>query len=332
MRDVAELADVSVGTVSNVLNRPERVSEAVVARVHDAIRELGYVRNDAARQLRAGRSSSVGLVVLDARNPFFTDIARGAGDEASAHGVSVLLGDSDQNLEREAAYLDLFEEQRVRGVLVSPLGDEGERLERLRAHGTPVVLVDRRADGGVLSSVSVDDVAGGRIAVEHLLDLGRRRVAFVAGPLGIRQVGDRLAGAREAVGAVPDARLEVLEGASLSVFEGRRIGEQLLARDAAERPDAVFAANDLLAVGLLQALVMAGGLRVPDDIAIVGFDDIDFAEATIVALSSVRQPSRLIGQTALRILLEEADDPTLAPRQVVFQPELITRASSRPLR
>jgi LacI family transcriptional regulator len=328
IRDVAERAGVSVGTVSNVLNKPDRVSEAVATRVHDAIRELGYVRNDAARQLRAGRSSSVGLVVLDARNPFFTDVARGAEDAAAEHGVAVLLGDSDEKPEREAAYLDLFEEQRVRGVLVSPLGDIRERLQRMRALGTPVVLVDRMAEDASLSSVSVDDVAGGRTAVAHLLETGRRRIAFVGGPLALRQVADRLAGAQHAVAAVPDAQLEVLEGSALSVSEGRRMGEQLVARDPADRPDAVFTANDLLAVGLLQALVMRGGVRVPDDIALIGFDDIDFASATIVPLSSLRQPSRLIGQTALGILLEEADDPTLAPRQVVFQPELVIREST----
>lgn len=174
----------------------------------------------------------------------------------------------------------------------------------------------------------VDDVAGGRLAVEHLLDIGRRRIAFVGGPLALRQVADRLAGARDAVAGVPGARLEVLEGSALSVLEGRRTGDQLAARPASERPDAVFAANDLLAVGLLQALVMRGSARVPDDIALIGFDDIDFASATIVPLSSIRQPSRLIGQTALGILLEESDDPALAPRQVVFQPELVVRESS----
>jgi LacI family transcriptional regulator len=328
IRHVAERAGVSVGTVSNVLNRPDRVSEAVATRVQNAIRELGYVRNDAARQLRAGRSSSIGLVVLDARNPFFTDVARGAEDAAAEHGVAVLLGDSDQKPEREAAYLDLFEEQRVRGVLVSPLGDVSERLQRMRSLGTPVVLVDRMAEHASLSSVSVDDVAGGRTAVAHLLETGRRRVAFVGGPLELRQVADRLVGAQQAVAAVPGAQLEVLEGAALSVLEGRRMGEQLAARAPADRPDAVFTANDLLAVGLLQALVMHGAARVPDDIALIGFDDIDFASATIVPLSSIRQPSRLIGQTALGILLEEADDPSLAPRQVVFQPELVIRESS----
>lgn len=330
IRDVAERAGVSVGTVSNVLNRPARVSDAVVARVHDAIRELGYVRNDAARQLRAGRSTSVGLVVMDARNPFFTDLARGAEDAAADQGVTVLLGDSDDRDDREAAYLDLFEEQRVRGVLVSPLGDITERLKRMRALGTPVVLVDRQASDASLSSVSVDDVAGGRVAVEHLLGLGRRRVAFVGGAMSLRQMVDRLEGARQAIAAVPGARLEELEVSGPSVSEGRRVGELLAARSASERPDAVFTGNDLLAVGLMQALVMRGVARVPDDIALVGFDDIDFASAAVVPLSSVRQPSRLMGQTALGILLEESDTPELAPRQVVFQPELVVRESSSP--
>lgn len=328
IRDVAERAGVSVGTVSNVLNSPARVSPRSVERVHAAIEELGYVRNDAARQLRAGRSTTIGLVVLDVRNPFFTDVARGVEDEAAMHSLSVILGNSDESVEREAAYLDLFEEQRVHGVLISPYGDVGPRLARLRSRGTPAVLVDRMSPDGGFSSVSVDDVAGGRLAARHLLDIGRRRIAFVGGPLDIRQVADRLVGARAAVEAQPDARLEVVELSALSVLEGRRAGEALLARPAAERPDAVFAANDLVATGLLQALVMQGSVRVPDDIALIGFDDIDFASAAVVPLSSIRQPSQLIGRTAVQLLIEEARDPGLAPRQVVFQPELVVRAST----
>ncbi|SMG50100.1 transcriptional regulator, LacI family, partial [Plantibacter flavus] len=141
VKDVAARAGVSVGTVSNVLNRPEKVSPVTVDRVHAAIDELGFVRNDAARQLRAGRSRSVGLVVLDVGNPFFTDVARGAEDRADAEGWSVLLGNSDESIDRERAYLDLFEEQRVAGVLITPLGDDLTRLSRLRDRGTPTVLV-----------------------------------------------------------------------------------------------------------------------------------------------------------------------------------------------
>jgi LacI family transcriptional regulator len=326
IRDVAQLAGVSVGTVSNVLNGSPQVSPEATARVRAAIAELGYVRNDAARQLRAGRSTSVGLVVLDVRNPFFTDVARGVEDEAAKHGLAVLLGNSSEDARREAGYLDLFEEQRVHGVLISPYGDIDERLRRLRERGTPVVLVDRESRDAQVSSVSVDDIAGGRLAVAHLLSTGRRRVAFVGGPLDIRQVSDRLVGAREAVAAVPDASLEVVPTRALTVLEGRRIGEELVGR--ADRPDAIFAANDLVAVGLLQALVMSGSLRVPDDVALIGFDDIDFASAAVVPLSSIRQPRHEIGATALRILREEAAEPDLPPRRIVFQPELVVRAST----
>src|ERR1700712_2754430 len=191
IRDVAERAGVSVGTVSNVLNNPTRVSPISVERVLAAIEQLGYVRNDAARQLRAGRSTTIGLVVLDVSNPFFTDIARGAEDEAALHRLSVILGNSDENPEREAAYLDLFEEQRVHGVLISPFGDVAARLARLRERGTPAVLVDRIDSDDRVSSVSVDDVAGGRLAAQHLLDTGRRRIAFAGGPFGIWQMADR---------------------------------------------------------------------------------------------------------------------------------------------
>lgn len=326
IRDVAARAGVSVGTVSNVLNGAPSVAADTVERVRAAIDELGYVRNDAARQLRAGRSTTVGLVVLDVRNPFFTDVARGAEDEAARSGLSVILGNSDEDGVREAGYLDLFEEQRVHGVLISPFGDIEDRLRRLKARGVPVVLVDRDSGTGEISSVAVDDVAGGRAAVAHLLAAGRRRIAFVGGPFGIRQVADRFAGAEAAIREVPEASLERLETTALTVLEGRRIGEALVAR--AERPDAIFAANDLVAVGLLQALVMSGALRVPDDVALIGFDDIDFATATVVPLSSIRQPRHEIGATALRILREEAADPELPARRIVFQPELVARAST----
>lgn len=330
VRDVAAAASVSVGTVSNVLNRPEKVAPETVARVMAAIDELGFVRNDAARQLRAGRSRSIGLVVLDVRNPFFTEVARGAEDRAAEESMTILLGNSDENADRERSYLDLFEEQRVHGVLISPLGDDETRLQRLRGRDTPVVLVDRVSEDRSISSVSVDDVVGGELAVRHLLETGRRRIAFVGGPVSIRQVADRLAGARRAIEAEPDATLEVLETASLTVLDGRASGEAIRERPADERPDAVFAANDLLAMGVLQAFNMLGSVQVPDDIALIGYDDIDFASAAVVPLSSIRQPASLIGYTAVDLLLKEAaSNGDFTPEQVVFQPELVVRASTR---
>lgn len=330
IKDVARLAGVSVGTVSNVLNRPDRVSTGTVTRVRAAIKELGFVRNDAARQLRVGHSSTIGLVVLDIGNPFFAEIARGAEDAAGDAGLSVIVGNSDENVAREAAYLDLFEEQRVRGVLISPIGDVTAHLARLRKHGTRAILVDRSGAGTGFSSVSVDDVAGGYIAARHLLDLGRRRLTYVGAQFEMRQVSDRLQGARRAVSEVPDATLNVLRAKGLTVVDGRMAAERIVSRAAADRPDALFAANDLLAIGVLQAFVMTNDVLVPDEIALVGYDDIDFAGAAIVPLTSVRQPSRLLGATAVRILLDEADDPELTPKEVIFTPELVVRGSTVP--
>ncbi|APZ35695.1 LacI family transcriptional regulator [Microbacterium aurum] len=324
VKDVAVAASVSVGTVSNVLNRPEKVAPETVARVQDAIVRLGFVRNDAARQLRAGRSRSIGLVVLDSANPFFAEVARGAEERAAAEGMSVLLGNSDQNPEREGAYLDLFREQRVNGVLLTPT----DLTAPLADSGIPLVLVDGELPGGEVPSVAVDDVEGGHLAVAHLLGLGRRRIAFVGGPLAIRQVADRLAGARRALTEVPDAALEVIETEALTVLAGREAGEAIGRRRAGERPDAVFCANDLLAVGVLQGTAILGEVRVPDDLALIGYDDIDFAQATVVPLSSIRQPARQIGATAVELLFEAVASPEAAPRHVRFRPELVVRAST----
>ncbi|MDN3496443.1 LacI family DNA-binding transcriptional regulator [Planococcus sp. APC 4015] len=327
VKDVAAAASVSVGTVSNVLNRPQRVAPETVERVHEAIARLGFVRNDAARQLRAGRSRSIGLVVLDVRNPFFTDVARGAKRRAAESDLTVLLANSADDPARESSYLDLFEEQRVQGVLITPVGDVSDRIARLRTRGITAVLVDRPSDESDVSSVSVDDVAGGRLAVRHLLAAGRRRIAFVGDPLLARQVADRLDGARSAVAEVAGATIEIVPTAALSVLEGRAAAQGVIDRNPSDRPDAVFAANDLLAMGVLQALVMIGSVRVPEDIAIIGYDDIDFAAAAVVPLSSIRQPSELIGERAVELLLAAVDGAV--PEQVVFQPELVVRDSTR---
>ncbi len=331
IRDVAERAGVALGTVSNVLNRPEKVAESTRKRVLEAIEELGFVRNDAARQLRAGLSRTLGLVLLDVANPFFTEVSRGVEDRAAEEGLSVLLGNSDESEVRESAHLDLFEQQRVRGLLISPLGDIYERLDRLRRRGTPVVLVDRPAEAHPYSSVWVDDVAGGRMAVEHLLQIGRRRIAFVGGPSSIRQVADRRAGAEQAV-AGSGAGLEIIDTDGLTVEGGRRLGHELLTRPAEERPDAIFAANDVVAIGLMQSLGMIEERLVPEEIALIGYDDIDFASATVVPLSSIRQPSDLIGRTAVELLLRELaaarTGAEIDHQQVVFQPELVVREST----
>jgi LacI family transcriptional regulator len=329
VRDVAKKAGVSVGTVSNVLNSPDKVADKTVVRVQAAIDVLGFVRNDAARQLRAGKSRSIGLMVLDVRNPFFTDIARGAEDAAHVHNMSVLLANSDETPEREKQLLALFEEQRVAGLLVSPVTSDLEEIKKTRARGTVVVLVDRKSKDKSFCSVSVDDVSGGQMAVQHLIDNGRKKILFAGGPVGIEQIADRLKGARKAVAKNSEISLETCETKNLTVLEGRALGDEILARPKSKRPDAIFAANDLLALGIMQAIVVSNEVSIPKDIAIVGYDDISFASTAFISLTSIRQPSMVIGAQAVELLLQETENPGSAKgRQVVFQPELIVRDST----
>lgn len=314
MQDVAKLAKVALGTVSNVLNQPDLVSEKTRIKVQDAINQLGFVRNDAARQLRAGQSRSIGLIVPDVRNPFFTDVARGAEDAADAQNLSVLLANSDDEVSREQSMVALFEEQRVRGVLVSPAGDDLEHLRQAKKRGLQIVLVDRKSKE--FSSVSVDDVAGGYLAVKHLIEIGKKRIAFVGGPLSVPQISDRLAGAQKAIADTRGTSLEVIETASLSVQAGRALGKEM------KNFDGVFAANDLVAIGIMQACMVDGKINIPADLALIGYDDIDFASAAIVPLTSVRQPSADIGKAAIELLSSSEI------RNVEFQPELVIRAST----
>ena len=327
VREVAARAGVSVGTVSNVLNTPGKVAQVTAERVHRAIQELGFVPNGAARQLRAGRSTSIGFVVLDVGNPFFTDVARAAEERAAEEGWGLLIANSDERADREAAHLDLFEEQRVRGLLVSPVAETLPQLGRLRERGIPAVLVDRLVTTPGFSSVSVDDVLGGRLAADHLLAVGRRRILFVGGPLDLPQVRDRLHGAQDAVATVDGARIDVLPVAGLTMRQGVEAGREVLAQH--RRYDAVFAANDLVALGVLQGVALNGGLRVPDDLAIVGYDDIDFAAAAAVPITSVRQPRQRMGVTAIELLIDELDGRG-EHRRIVLDPEVVVRDSTAP--
>jgi LacI family transcriptional regulator len=318
--DAAARAGVSLGTVSNVLNRPDRVAPATRDRVMQAIRDLGFIRNEAARQLRAGRSRTIGLVVLDVGNPFFTDLAKGVETTAGKSGLSVLLCNSNDDDDRE---------QHAFGILITPVGKVTPTMEVIRSSGTPVVLVDRGSNRRQCS-VSVNDRYGGELAVAHLISQGHKRIGFVGGPMSINQVSERLAGARTAVHAagLPDDARVIMETPRLDVASGRATGDQLAALPARRRPTAMFCANDLLALGLLQDTTRRQK-SVPGDLAIVGYDDIDFAAAAAVPLTSVRQPRAQLGQAAMELLLDEASEPDRHQhRQIVFEPELIVREST----
>jgi LacI family transcriptional regulator len=326
IKQVAQEAGVSIGTVSNVLNHPEAVAPATRERVLAAIGKVGWIRNGPASQLRAGRGRTIALIVLDVANPFFTDVARGAEVVAEASGAMVVVCNSGEDVARERRHLDLLEEHRVLGVLITPVDStENERLDKFAARGTPVVLVDRGSGHRNRCSVAVDDIGGGRLVGDHLRELGHTRVAFVGGPFTIQQVADRHAGVAEALGA--NVYLSVVATTGLSVAAGRRAAAEIADQEPGHRPTAVFCANDLLALGVLQELTRRR-LRIPGDIAIVGYDDIEFAAAAAVPLSSVRQPREELGRTAATLLLQEVEDPHHQHRHVVFDPELIVRESS----
>jgi DNA-binding LacI/PurR family transcriptional regulator len=305
------------------------VALATRLRVEKAIRELGFVRNGSASSLRAGQSRTIGLVVLDVGNPFFTDVARGVEDVISERGHAVILCNSGESAAREERNLHVLAEQQVRGVLITPADEDTSRLDRLRGRGVAVVLVDHPPQGPDQCSVAVDDVVGGELAVAHLIGRGARRVAVVMGPPSIRQVADRRGGARRAVQAaglrVTRSLIDVTVPA-MNARGGQRAGERILA--ARPRPDAIFCGNDLLALGVLRVLLQAG-VRVPEDVALIGYDDIEFTAAAAVPLSSVRQPTYQLGKIASELLLDECDNPAgHAHQQVMFQPELVIREST----
>jgi LacI family transcriptional regulator len=330
IRDVAERAGVSLGTVSNVLNRPDMVAEETRLRVLRAIEALGFVRNGSAHQLRAGRNPYIGLVVLDIANPFFTEVARGAEDAANEGGYVVILCNSDASPDKESDYLHVLEEQRAQGLLITPVLDDPSYLQRLSQRGIAVTLLDCSCQTTDFCSVAVDDVYGATLAINHLLELGHRRIAFVNGPLSIRQCADRYEGvqkALQAAGLEPEQALLNINLAALNPIEGEKSAEALLNTN--ERPDAIFCANDLLALGVMRGLHQRG-YSVPVDFALVGYDDIDVASVLSTPLTSVRQPKYQLGHTAARLLFDEIANPkTHQHQRIVYQPELIIRESSQ---
>ncbi|WP_329459655.1 LacI family DNA-binding transcriptional regulator [Streptomyces sp. NBC_01497] len=329
IKDVADAAGVSVGTVSNVINRPDTVTDGTRRRVLGAIARLGYVRSESARQLRAGSSRMLGLLVLDLANPFFVALASGAERSARDAGLGVMVCDSAESTDEEAAYLTIFSEQRVRGVLVTPADRTGHTLGILRHHGIPFVSVDRVVPSEDGCSVSVDDVTGGSLAVHHLLLGGHRSLAYISGPMHLTQCQERYEGGLAALAAagLPPGTMRHIGAARLDVASGRDAGARLLGTQ--PLPTGVFCANDLLALGVLQALYEAG-VRVPEDVALVGYDDMEFAAAAAVPLTSVRQPARRMGELAAGLLIEETGEQAAGHRhrRIVLEPELVVRAST----
>jgi LacI family transcriptional regulator len=330
IRDVAHLAEVSLGTVSNVLNNPDVVAPPTRRRVLDAIEKTGFVRSTAAHQLRVGKSRTVGVVLLDIANPFFAEMVRGAEGVLRDKGYVLMVCSTDESIERERRYLRVLEEHRVDGLLITPVEHDLRDVAELAARGIPTVLLDRDGGDHELCSATVDDVRGGELAAGHLFELGHDRIAFVNGPSSIRQCADRREGAQRALRRARrrgPATLREITVNALSVDQGEKAVEALVSLTPV--PSAVMCANDLIALGVLKRLSEAG-VAVPQDIALVGYDDVSFASMLSPSLTSVRQPKYELGAIAAELLLEEALGVSHKHRSVRFEPELVVRASSGP--
>lgn len=325
LRDVAKAAKVSVGTVSNVLNRPEVVAPETLARVQATIKELGFVPNGFARHLRSGQSRTLGLIVPDVANPFFTEVARGVEDAASKRDYAVFLCNSDESATKEDRYVNVLIQQQVRGVLITPADMKSDRLEVMRERGIAVTLLDREIKGRKQCSVSVDDVHGGQIAIEYLAGLGHKNIAWVCGPESIPQVADRGAGVTKAA-KVAGAKIETIRVPLMNAAKGEEAAKKILDLDV--MPTAIFCANDLLALGVMRAL-LANKVRIPEQVSVLGYDNIEFAPSAAIPLSSIAQPSYQMGVTAADLLLNECEDgENHEHQQIRFQPQLVERAST----
>lgn len=325
LRDVAKSAKVSVGTVSNVLNRPEIVAAKTLQRVRETIKELGFVPNGFARQLRFGNSRTIGLIVPDVSNPFFTEVARGVEDGANKRDYAVFLCNSDESVVKEERYINVLIEQQVRGVLFAPSDIKSNRMDEMKARGISVTLLDRELKGNNHCSISVDDIYGGRIAIEYLSDLGHHDIAWVCGPDSIPQVAERGIGVAKAAKA-GNLKIETVRVPLMNSVQGEEAARMIL--QLPTLPTAIFCANDLLAIGVMRGL-MAAKIKIPGQVSILGYDDIRFASSAAVPLSSISQPAYQMGVTAADLLLSECEDgDNHQHQQIRFQPQLIEREST----
>ncbi|HEY4385575.1 MAG TPA: substrate-binding domain-containing protein, partial [Ktedonobacteraceae bacterium] len=246
-------------------------------------------------------------------------------------GYVVILCNSDSSAEKEGRYLHVLLEQRTAGVLITPVQNDVAYLEQLRQRDIAVVLLDRPSGVRDLCSVAIDDALGGELAVRHLLELGHRRIAFVSGPLGIRQYAERRRGALRAIkmaGLDPNETMSDILISAQNARSSEQCVATLLSR--AQRPTAIFCANDLLALGVMRGLGQRG-IKIPDEMALVGYDDVEFASMLSPSLTSIRQPKYQLGRAAAELLLHEiSETETHQHTQIMYQPELIVRASTQP--
>ncbi|MGG4034147.1 LacI family DNA-binding transcriptional regulator [Paenibacillus cisolokensis] len=327
--DIAKKANVSAMTVSRVINNTGRISEKTRLKVQKVMEELHYVPNATARSLVLQRTMTLSLLITDITNPFYTTVARGAEDAARENGYKLLLGNSDESVDKEREYIDTVLSTRVDGVLITPSGDRSRpHLETLARHGIPFVILDREVPGIACDCVLGDSVGGARKLVDYLIGLGHRRIALVNGSPEVSTARDRLAGYRQAlaergIGFDPAYVME----SNYRPQDAEAAAERLLSLSPS--PTAVFAANNLLALSLLQSL-RKRGIGVPEELSIVTFDDFGYMSVLDPFFTLVAQPAYEFGRQGISLLIERIENRDAPPRRIVLPNELTTGRSVRP--
>jgi LacI family transcriptional regulator len=329
-QDVARLTGVSRATVSYVINNRSdgtvRISEETRRRVLEAVEKLGYQPNVLARSLRRGKTHTIGVIVPDNRNPFFAEVARGIEDTSFERGYSVILCNSDGDLEKELLYTNVLAEKQVDGILFVAAGASTKNMQALQQRQIPVAVIDREIPDVAVDSVLTDNARGGRLATRHLLDLGHRRIGCITGPLDITPSAERVTGYRQAMEEVGSSVDEayLLKG-DFQYQGGFQAARMLLSTG--DSLTAIFACNDLMAIGAISAALELGR-QIPADLSVIGFDDVGAASFSNPRLTTVVQPKYSMGVMAAEMLLERILDPDIPPRRRVLDVSLLVRQST----
>lgn len=324
--DVAKHAGVSRATVSRVLNNNDRVDSKLRTRVLDAVQALNYQPNRAARRLRAQSSNVIGLVISDIQNPYFLSVTRGVEDGAYAQQMNLILCNSDEDVDKERMYVRVMEAERVAGLIIVPAhSDNSADLNRLKNAGIPVILLDRGVNNVQVDTIRVDNEAGAFEAVQHLISIGHQRIATITGSEYLTTGRDRYKGYRKVLKAnhIPEDPSLIKRG-DFKTESGYRLANELM--DSPNPPDAIFIANNLMSLGALRAL-RERTIRVPEDVAIVAFDDLPWSGELYAPLTAVSQPTYELGREAVSLLQRRLANPQAPFLTVVLQTTLIVRES-----
>lgn len=327
IREVAAYAGVSSATVSHVINGTRFVSDTVREQVQKAMTELGYRPNALARSLRRGETRTLGLILPDSANPYFAEMGRAIEAAAFKRGYSVILCNTENDSEKELMYTEVLANKQVDGMIFVASGEKNETLSQIARNGLPLVVVDREMGSLDLDTVTTNNYEGGLVATLYLLSLGHRLIACITGPSNITPSAERITGYREALrqANIPVDESLLVRG-DFHAPSGYQCAMQLF--QASPRPTAIFVCNDMMSIGVIRAASQLG-LRIPEDVSIIGFDDIELASYTTPPLTSVAQPKEEIGQLVVALLTERIKNPTLPPRRNVLATRLVIRESTR---